>query len=167
MKMTKFTKFMSLILVFVLVAAIALFTTGCGGKKTEAPEADITTTSAVADNSQDKTDESNAKPEDATQLGQGQKTFTFVVKDADGKDTSFEIKSDKKTVGEALLEQELISGTSSEYGLMVDTVMGIKADYNADKAYWAFSVGGEYAQTGVDSTDLVDGEIYMFEYTPA
>ena len=153
MKRTKFTKLLSFILCFVLVAAIALFANGCGAKKNNAPDKTPDTVQNVS--------------EEITKLGKGEKTFSFTVKDADGKETKFEIKSDKKTVGDALTEQGLISGTTSEYGLMVDTVMGIRADYNKDKAYWAFYVGGEYASSGVDSTELVEGELYMFEYTKA
>ena len=154
MKMTRFTKVLSLILCLVIVAAIAIFATGCGGKKTDVTPIDAVTTTAPGS-------------EEVTKIGEGKKTISFIVKDSDRKETTFEIKSDKATVGEALTDAGLISGSVSEFGLMVDTVMGIRADYNLDKAYWAFYIGGEYAQTGVDSTDLVDGETYMFEYTPA
>lgn len=169
MKMTNKTRLLSLILVFALVTAIALFASGCTDKKAEATpnNAVSDTTGTVSDNSaaNDKTAADTPSAEEITKLGEGKKTFNFTVKDADRKETNFEIKSDKATVGEALTDAGLISGTQSEYGLMVDTVMGIKADYNTDKAYWAFYIGGEYAQTGVDSTELVDGEYYMFEYT--
>lgn len=169
MKMTNKTRILSLILVFALVTVIALFASGCADKKADAtPNNTVTDTAeTVADNSEttEKTTAETPSAEEVTKLGEGKKTINFTVKDADRKETTFEIKSDKATVGEALTEAGLISGTQSEYGLMVDTVMGIKADYNTDKAYWAFYIGGEYAQTGVDSTELVDGEYYMFEYT--
>lgn len=172
MKITNRTKLVSLILIFALVTAIAVFISGCADKKADAtPNNAVTDTAGAAvSNGGDSKDTSNAlKPstEDVTKLGEGKKTISFTVKDADRKETTFEIKSDKATVGEALLDEGLISGSKSEYGLMVDTVMGIRADYNLDKAYWSFYIGGEYAQTGVDSTELVDGEFYMFEYTKA
>ena len=50
---------------------------------------------------------------------------------------------------------------------MVDTVNGIKYDYNTDGAYWAFYVNGEYAMSGVDSTDIVDGTTYSMVATKA
>ena len=96
-----------------------------------------------------------------------EKSFVFKVVDLDGSEKSFNITTDAKTVGEALVAEKLISGTESEYGLMVDTVNGIKYDYNADGAYWAFYVNGEYAMTGVDSTDIVDGTTYSFVATKA
>ena len=171
MKRTNFAKILSVILCFVLVAAIALFANGCGAKKNNAANENPVTAGNTVGNTENGTaEDKNAvqnNSEEVTKLGKGEKTFSFTVKDSDGKETKFEIKSDKKTVGDALTEQGLISGTTSEYGLMVDTVMGIRADYNKDKAYWAFYVGGEYAQSGVDSTPLVEGELYMFEYTKA
>ena len=93
--------------------------------------------------------------------------FKFTVKYQDGKEESFDIKTDKKTVGEALLDEGLISGSDSEYGLLVDTVNGVRADYTKDNAYWAFFINGEYANTGVSSTDIEAGAEYSFVYTPA
>ena len=47
--------------------------------------------------------------EDVT-LGEGSKTITVTVKDHEGKAVVFTIKTDAKTVGDALLENELIAG---------------------------------------------------------
>ena len=65
--------------------------------------------------------------------------------DAEGKETVFEVKTDKTTVGEALVEEGLIVGEESEYGLYVKTVNGITVDYGTDGKYWAFYVNDEYA----------------------
>ena len=43
------------------------------------------------------------------------------------------------------------------------TVHGITADYDTDQTYWAFYVNGEYAQTGVDSTNVTAGDTYSFK----
>ena len=96
-----------------------------------------------------------------------EKSFVFKVVDLDGSEKSFDIKTEAETVGEALLAEKLISGEVGQYGLMVDTVNGIKYDYNADGAYWAFYVNGEYAMSGVDTTDIVDGTTYSFVATKA
>lgn len=96
-----------------------------------------------------------------------EKSFVFKVVDLDGTEKSFDIKTDTTTVGEALVNEKLISGTEGDYGLMVDTVNGIKYDYNADGAYWAFYIDGEMAMTGVDSTDITDGATYSFVATKA
>ncbi len=94
-------------------------------------------------------------------------SFTFKVVDLNGSEESFDIKTTAKTVGEALVAEKLISGTEGDYGLMVDTVNGIKYEYSADGAYWAFYIGEEMAMTGVDSTDVVDGTTYSFVATKA
>ena len=45
------------------------------------------------------------------------------------------------------------------------SVNGITADWEAEKAYWAFYIGEEYAQTGVDATDIVADTEYSFVKT--
>ena len=79
----------------------------------------------------------------------------------------FEIHTDKKTVGEALLDVGLIAGEEGEYGLFVKTVNGITVDYEEDGAYWAFYIGDEYATTGVDATDIEEGASYSFKIEKA
>lgn len=96
-----------------------------------------------------------------------EKTFVFKVVQLDGSEKSFDIKTDAKTVGEALVAEKLISGEQGDYGLMVDTVNGIKYDYNADGAYWAFYVNGEYAMSGVDTTEIDETAVYSFVATKA
>ena len=65
-------------------------------------------------------------------------------------------------MGDALTELGLIDGEDSEYGLYVKTVDGITVDYDTDGKYWAFYVDGEYAQSGVDSTEVTAGSEYSF-----
>lgn len=142
-------KLTSLLLCMMLIVAMALSTTGCNDKKE-------TETQTTTETTQDTQSESNV-------LGEGQTEFTFVVVDGDGNETTFEIHTDKTTVGEALLENDLIEGEDSEYGLYVKTVNGITADYDEDQTYWAFYVNDEYAQTGVDSTEITDGDVYSFK----
>ena len=91
------------------------------------------------------------------------KTFTFEVVTVDGETTTFTITTSKATVGEALLDEGLIAGEDSQYGLYVKTVNGILADYNVDGTYWVFYVNGAYGATGVDSTPVEDGATYAFK----
>ena len=95
--------------------------------------------------------------------GTGAKQFEFDVIHRNGETKRFMIHTDKDTIGAALVEVELVSGTSSEYGLMVNVVDGEKLDYTADGAYWAFYIDGEYAMTGVDSTNIEEGKVYTFK----
>lgn len=142
-------KTLSFILCMVLTVAMALSATGCNGSNnnTTPPTSAADTNNAAG----------------ATVLGEGSTSFAFSVTDADGSVTQFEIHTDKATVGEALLELELIAGDDSEYGLYVKTVNGITLDYDKDGKYWAFYIDGEYATTGVDSTAVTAGAGYAFK----
>ena len=96
-------------------------------------------------------------------LGEGQTMFLFTITDKDGNETYFEIHTDKETVGEALLDLELIDGEEGEFGLYVKNVNGITADYDVDQTYWAFYIDGEYAMSGVDTTTIEEGKTYAFK----
>lgn len=148
MKMMKRMKLsLSYLLCMVLIVAVALFANGCNDDKTvqEAPET-----------KQEETVVETVEKE-------AEKSFKFEVVDLEGNSTTFEIQTDKETVGEALLEEGLIAGEDSEYGLYVKTVNGITLDYDKDGAYWAFYIDGEYAMSGVDTTDIVEDSVYMFK----
>ncbi len=105
----------------------------------------------------------NATYGEDTQFGEGSKTVVVEVK-AEEKVVTFTIKTDKDTVGAALLEHNLIAGEESQYGLYIKSVNGITADYDVDKHYWAFYVNGEYATAGVDSTQITEGVTYQLVY---
>lgn len=90
-------------------------------------------------------------------------SFTVVVADLEGKETTFEYTSDKATVGEALIAEGLIEGHGTEYGLYVDSVNGVALDWDKDGKYWAFYIDGEYAMTGVDATEITEGATYAFK----
>ena len=147
MKKRRNMKSLSSLLCMMLIVAMALFTIGCNG----------------GSNSGAASSEGEAISANSNVLGECQTEFTFTVVDKDGNETEFEIHTDKETVGEALLELNLIAGEESEYGLYVKTVNGITADYNTDGVYWAFYVNGEYATSGVDTTPVTAGDSYSFK----
>lgn len=132
------------ILCLALIVAMALCTSGCNGSSTP---------SGAAGNTQ----------AESHVLGEGNTKFTFQVVDLSGNEEEFEIHTDKETVGDALLDAGLIAGEESGYGLYVKTVNGTTLDFEEDGAYWAFYINDEYAQTGVDSTDVTDGDTYAFK----
>ena len=100
--------------------------------------------------------------EDGATIGEGDKSFVTEVVDADGNTVKFTVQTNEKTVGEALQKLGVIDGEEGDYGLYIKTVNGTTADYNKDGVYWAFYVDGEYAMTGADMTDVVDGTVYTF-----
>ena len=89
-------------------------------------------------------------------------SFKVVVTDLDGNETAFEYSSNAASVGEALVAEGLIEGHETEYGLYIDTVNGITADWDNDQTYWAFYINDSYAVSGVDTTPITDGEVYSF-----
>ena len=147
-KTKKLQKFFALLLCFVLITAIALFSVGC---KTTNPDDNISSSPA------------SSSKVTATVLGEGKTSFDFSVTYADGKTDEFKINTDKKTVGEALLELKLIAGDESQYGLYVKTVNGVTLDFDKDGMYWAFYEGGKYASAGVDTTEIKSGVAYNFK----
>lgn len=153
MKKTNVTKALSLILCTVLIAAMALVMTGCSDNKNqENPQ-----TSAPA-----------IQPGGAAPvLGEGENVFIFSVFDQDGKETAYEIHTEKTIVGEALQELGLLEGEEGAYGLYVTVVNGIRADYDKDGVYWAFYIDGEYAMSGVDVTEIEAGRSYAFKVEKA
>ena len=145
-------KLLSYILSTMLIVAMAFGMTACGGKN---DDSQVGTKEGV--NTEVVT------TVDTTVLGEGKTVFTFIVVDKEGVETSFEIHTDKTTVGEALLENQLIEGEKGEFGLYVKKVNGITADYDVDGTYWAFYINGEMAMSGVDTTEIVDGDSYSFK----
>lgn len=136
----------------VLIVAMALSTVGCNGSKDSGAASGDAGAQAGAE-----------VQREGGELGEGSKEFALTVTDKDGNETQFEIHTDKETVGEALQELNLIDGEEGEYGLFVKTVNGITADYDADGVYWAFYVNGEYAASGVDVTQITEGDSYALK----
>jgi hypothetical protein len=105
----------------------------------------------------------NATYTEDAEFGEGAKTVKVEVK-VEEQMITFTINTDKKTVGEALVENDLIAGDEGAYGLYVKKVNGIVADYDVNQSYWAFYINGEMAMTGVDMTDIDETAIYRLEY---
>ncbi len=150
MQKTRLKKALSFAVCMVLVAAIALFTTGCNGKNTPDENSTANTTAVEAP---------EAKP---IEMGQGKTQFKFSVTLPDGVVKNYIIKTDKTIVGEALQELELIGGEEGPYGLYVKTVNGIELDYDTHGKYWAFYINGEMAMSGVDKTEITADTAYSF-----
>lgn len=116
-------------------------------------------------NAPDTTPSTEPSADSSNDAGSAGVSFTVVVTDLDGTETTFEYTSEAQTVGQALLAEGLIAGEESEYGLYVTTVNGITADWATENAYWAFYINGEYAQTGVDATEIAEGAVYALTKT--
>ena len=106
----------------------------------------------------------NAQYTEDTVLGNGATTL-YVDVVTNEKTVTFTIKTDKETVGEALIENNLVSGEKGAYGLYVKFVNGIEADYDKNQSYWAFTKGGESLMTGVDGEKIEADAHYELTYT--
>lgn len=159
MKTLHLRKTLSILLVAAM-AVSALCLTGCSGQpeNTDTTAQPAATTEAAATTQAAATTEAAA----ATEVGEGSTSFAFQVTFADGSQQDYTVKTDSTVVGEALQDAGLIAGEESEYGLYVKTVAGQTLDYDADGMYWAFYVNGEYATSGVDTTDIDAGSTYEF-----
>lgn len=92
---------------------------------------------------------------------QGGKEITVNVDHLNGDDTSYTIYTDAEYLSGALEQENLIEGTESEYGLYVTTVDGETAD-DSKQEWWGYSVNGAFAELGVDSQPVADGDVYDF-----
>ena len=92
-------------------------------------------------------------------------SFTVVVTDLEGNETTFEYTSDAASVGDALVAEGLVEGHEASYGLYIDSVNGIAADWDKDQTYWAFYINGEYATTGIGETAITAGATYNLTLT--
>lgn len=144
---------LSLILCIVLIAAIALFTTACSDN-------DVTPNTPTDEIS---TEAEAVSAEEVSQIGQGEKSFYLSVFYEDGTSDNVIVRTDKTTVGEALLDLGIVAGEEGPYGLYIKTVNGVTADYDVTGTYWAFYIDGAYASTGADMTDITDGALYSFK----
>ena len=101
------------------------------------------------------------------QTQKGEKHITIEVIDKDKKSIVYELDTDAEVLQEAMDEAEDLtySGTESEYGLMVNTVNGLTADYSVDASYWGFYVNGAYCNYGISEQPVVDGDEFQIIYT--
>lgn len=99
----------------------------------------------------------------------GAKKLTIEVVDDAGESETYTVQTDAEFLRQAIEDADglVLEGTESEYGLMVETVNGLTADYTADGAYWAFYVDGTYCENGVDTQPVSDGQAYQIVYTTA
>ena len=98
-----------------------------------------------------------AKPE--TQ--QGSKEIVVNIDHLNGDDASYTIYTDAEYLRAALEQENLIEGTESQYGLYVTSVDGEAAD-ESKQEWWGYSVNGTFAELGVDSQPVADGDVYDF-----
>ena len=100
---------------------------------------------------------------------EGSKEIVIKVVDNNKETTTYELKTDAKYLKEAMDEADGLeySGTEGQYGLMIDTVNGIRADYTLDGAYWSFYINDEYCNYGISEQPVEDGDVFSIVYESA
>ena len=93
------------------------------------------------------------------EVGNGSKTVQVDIV-AKGHTVTLTVKTDAANLGEALYALELINDAS-----FFDVANGMKADWNADQAYWAFYIGETMASYGVNDAAISGGEYFRLVYT--
>ncbi len=153
MKRTNFARILSYVIIGVLIAAMALTTVACDSNPMSSDSKTESKTDSV----------NNSSADSATEIGEGSKTFSFICTFSDGAQKKFTVRTDASTVGEALIDNGLITGDNGPYGMYVKSVCGVTADYDIDGTYWSFYINGEYAMSGAEKTSITDGATYEFK----
>lgn len=151
------------LLLALLLVISAVFCAGCSNNESPGqPETNISDNNGESGQGSSVWDSAEYK-EDA-EVGEGAVTIEVEVV-AEEKSVTITVHTDKDNLGAALLDNSLVSGDESEYGLYIKFVIGMEADYDKDGTYWSLSKDGEYLMTGADSTPIADGEHYEFTRT--
>ncbi len=97
----------------------------------------------------------------------GAKAIVIEVLDPDGKTKSYSGRTDAEYLSGAMDDFSAVGFTyeasNGDWGLYITTVDGMTAD-EADSAYWAIYVNGEYGMYGADQQPVTDGDTYRFAY---
>ncbi len=99
-------------------------------------------------------------------FSEGDKDITVTVVYEDKTQKQFEISTDAVNLGDALLEEGLVTEAehSSGYYQHID---GVRADYTLDKAWWCVTKGGEMTTAGANELPIADGDSFEITHTPA
>ena len=160
-------KLISALLVIVMLVMSAVSCT-----PTVEPTEPVESTTTASDTTLDSESSTDTQKVDATglwksatylsdtTLGSGANTVKVELV-AEEQKVVFTVKTDKATLGEALYEVGLINDPS-----FFDVCNGMKADWNADQAYWGFLIDGQMADYGVgDARAVTTGEpVYQISY---
>ena len=150
-KKTRTKRILSFFLLLALTAAAALFAIGCNDQNSNGNTTTVASTTVASTKAEDGVP--NVR-------GEGETEFSFVAVKKDGTTSSYTVKTDKKTVGEALIDAGLVKGENGQFGLYVTEVDGEYHKYEEDGYYWAFYEDENYALKGVDATEIKSGVVY-------
>ena len=92
-------------------------------------------------------------------------TVTLKMVYGDGSEEDIRLTTECDTLGDAMLEAELIKADEYKTGL-VTYINGVTADFSKDEAWWCFyNAKGEVSMVGIADMELEDGAVYKAVYT--
>ncbi len=94
----------------------------------------------------------------------GAKEIVVEVFIPDEKAKEFTIQTDAEFLRQALEQEQIVSGTESEYGLFIQTAAGRTVDASKQE-WWCITKDQEQVMTGVDSTPIADGDHFELTLT--
>ncbi len=94
----------------------------------------------------------------------GAKEIGVTVISKDGLEKQLTVETDAEFLRDALEPEGIIAGEESDFGLFVKTVDGYTVD-DANQEWWSFTKGGEYLETGVETTPIADGDNFEITLT--
>lgn len=155
-KMNKKTVIALIALVVLVALAVGIYfatrpDTGSNGNETNR------TTSGQNDTEDKETPEG----EQTEKLGN---TFTLVVVHGDKTEKTFTITSQQPYLSGALIDEGIITDEGLETG-MYYTVDGETSDWGKNQSYWAFYLGDQYANYGMNDAPIEEGAVYKLVYT--
>ena len=99
----------------------------------------------------------------------GSKNVELEVVDDQNEVKTYQIQTDGEYLSNVMDELTKTSdftylGSTSSYGLYIETVNGITADFSKDGAYWSIYVNGEYGQYSADQQPVQDKDEFKLVY---
>lgn len=92
------------------------------------------------------------------------RSFTFTVTHSDGETKEFSVTTEQTTLAGALQQEGLIHESADSPGLY-DEIDGEIADWNDGEAWWCISRGGVPLTTGMQDTEVTDGDAFEAVFT--
>lgn len=149
----------------IAMLAVCMFAMTACGKKDDKKE-EPTKVEEQKNDEPATPDTTDATETQTTEPEQKAETFTVVVTDNEGATADYEMEIKAETLYDNLVENGLsIDGYMSDWGYYLTTVNGVTADYDADGAYWAIYVNGEYGMDSLDAQAVAAGDKFELVYT--
>jgi len=95
-------------------------------------------------------------------LGKGKVSFKLEITNDKGETKIYTIKTDEKTVGDALVKAGLTS--DSGYITTLDKLTAVWDDTQQFYFYWGFYINGEFASVGAFDGEIDKEAVYSFKY---